>query len=91
MKHIQDNKMNINGECESLADNPCVGWCTTRQFGDDRCKGCGRLATEVNSWTSYTETEKKLINIRNSQDGFSIRQKVPKGWRPKPVLVKIAK
>ena len=37
----------LTGECESLSDNPCVGWCTTRQFGDDRCKGCGRLESTI--------------------------------------------
>ena len=39
--------MNVLGEVQSLEDNPCIGWCTTRQFGDDRCKGCGRYEIEV--------------------------------------------
>ena len=72
----------LNGECQSLADSPCVGWCTTRQFGDDRCKSCGRLESEIKQWSTYTPVEKKLINLRNAGDGFSIRQVVPTGWRP---------
>ena len=77
----------LKGESESLADNPCIGWCTTRQFGDDRCKGCGRLETEVRQWAIYTEVEKKLINIRNSSDGYCIRQLTPRGWRPTPIKI----
>ena len=75
----------LKGETESVADNPCIGWCTTRQFGDDRCKGCGRLEIEVSQWQQYTDLEKKLINIRNAGDGYTIRQCVPVGWRPTPV------
>ena len=74
----------LSGRPESLADNPCIGWCTTRQFGDDRCKGCGRLESEVYDWHCYTDVEKKLINIRNASDGYPIRQCVPKNWRPVP-------
>ena len=77
----------LNGECQTLADNPCIGWCTTRQFGDDRCKGCGRLESEVYDWPRYTDIEKKLINIRNAGDGYTIRQYVPIGWRPSIKLV----
>ena len=72
----------LNGECQSLSDSPCIGWCTSRQFGDDRCKGCGRLESEIQQWGEYTILEKKLINIRNAGDGYSIRQVVPIGWRP---------
>tara|TARA_R110002012_G_scaffold321724_1_gene550951 strand:+ start:679 stop:951 length:273 start_codon:yes stop_codon:yes gene_type:complete len=72
----------LNGECQSLSDSPCIGWCTSRQFGDDRCKGCGRLESEIKQWNEYTILEKKLINIRNAGDGYSIRQVVPTGWRP---------
>tara|TARA_R100000808_G_scaffold23123_1_gene50907 strand:- start:12570 stop:12833 length:264 start_codon:yes stop_codon:yes gene_type:complete len=75
----------LKGEPESLAGNPCIGWCTTRQFGDERCKGCGRLETEIRQWQKYTNIEKKLINIRNAGDGFTIRQCVPTGWRPTPI------
>jgi predicted Fe-S protein YdhL (DUF1289 family) len=72
----------LNGECQTLADNPCVGWCTTRQWGDERCKGCGRLESEISYWSQLTNVEKKLINIRNAGDGYNIRQCVPIGWRP---------
>ena len=33
----------LKGESESLAGNPCIGWCTTRQFGDERCKAVAGL------------------------------------------------
>jgi len=72
----------LKGECDSLSDNPCIGWCTTRQFGDDRCKGCGRLESEIQQWGEYTILEKKLINIRNAGEGYTIKQCVPTGWRP---------
>ena len=98
----------LTGECESLSDNPCVGWCTTRQFGDDRCKACYgnnmpfahrfegnnklmlRLENEIKQWGEYTILEKKLINIRNAGEGFTIKQCVPTGWRPniKPQVYK---
>ena len=79
------NLAKLMGRTESLSDSPCIGWCTTRQFGDDRCKGCGRLETEVGQWSIYTDLEKKLIKIRNAGDGYPIRQCVPVGWRPTPV------
>lgn len=75
----------LTGECDSLSDNPCIGWCTTRQFGDDRCKGCGRLESEIQQWNEYTSVEKKLINIRNAGDNYTIKQCVPVGWRPAPL------
>ena len=81
----------LSGRPESLASNPCIGWCTTRQFGDDRCKGCGRLESEVSEWHCYTDIEKKLINIRNAADGYPIRQCVPVGWRPTPKKIERVK
>ena len=38
----------------SLADSPCIGWCTVRQFGDKRCKGCGRYDFEADSTSGLT-------------------------------------
>ena len=64
----------LNGVCSSLADSPCIGNCTVTQWGDLRCKGCGRTASEVRDWDLLQNTEKKLINIRNAQEGFKIRQ-----------------
>ena len=43
------NLSSLTGECNSLADSPCIGWCTVRQFGDKRCKGCGRYDFEADS------------------------------------------
>ena len=63
----------LNGVCSSVADSPCVGTCSVTQWSDLRCRGCGRTATEVKDWQNLSETEKKLINIRNAQEGFKIR------------------
>ena len=40
---------------------------------------------EASDQVQYTNIEKKLINIRNAGDGFTIRQCVPTGWRPTPI------
>ena len=50
------------GCCASLADCPCIGVCSVTQWGDDRCRGCGRTATELKDWGKYSNIEKKLIN-----------------------------
>ena len=51
------------GRCVSVADSPCIGICSTTQFGDDRCKGCGRTQTEIRDWGTFSDTEKKIIKI----------------------------
>ena len=53
----------LRGECTSLADSPCIGWCTVRQFGDERCKGCGRTLEEIRDWAKYPSFQKKIINV----------------------------
>lgn len=65
---------NLNGVTSSLADSPCIGICSTTQWGDDRCSGCGRTYTEVRDWHTLPEVEKKLINIRNASENYNIRQ-----------------
>ena len=62
------------GCCASLADCPCVGVCSVTQWGDERCKGCGRTATELKEWGTYSKLEKKLINLRNAGENYNIRQ-----------------
>ena len=62
------------GRCTSVSDCPCVGICSCTQWGDDRCKGCGRTATEVRDWNTFSKTEKKIINLRNAAENYSIRQ-----------------
>tara|TARA_R110002012_G_scaffold272981_2_gene458785 strand:+ start:11900 stop:12325 length:426 start_codon:yes stop_codon:yes gene_type:complete len=57
----------------SLSGNPCLGVCST-STGDRRCSGCGRWQKEITNWSSYSEVERKLINIKNVSDGFTIRQ-----------------
>ena len=82
----------LRGESTSLADSPCIGWCTTRQFGEKICKGCGRYDFEVDStyWNSLPDWERKLINLRNAEDGFQIKQlmgsarPIPKATANKP-------
>lgn len=64
----------LNGIPCSLADSPCIGVCSTTQWGDDRCSGCGRTSTEVRDWHTLSQTEKKLINIRNAAEKYQIRQ-----------------
>jgi len=81
------NMAQLQGRTESLAGDPCIGWCTTRQFGDDRCKSCGRLEIEIRQWYRYSKLEKKLINIRNASDGYCIRQLTPRGWSPTPINI----
>jgi len=61
-------------ETTSLHDSPCIGVCTTTQFGTRTCKGCGRTAAEVREWGTYTEVQKKLIVIRCWED-YLPRQK----------------
>ena len=62
------------GCCASLADCPCIGVCSVTQWGDDRCRGCGRTATELKDWGKYSNIEKKLINLRNANEKYAIRQ-----------------
>ena len=61
------------GRCVSVADSPCVGICSVTQWGDDRCKGCGRTQTEIRDWGTFSETEKKIINLRNAAENYDIR------------------
>lgn len=61
------------GRCVSVADNPCIGICSTTQWGDDRCRGCGRTSTEVRDWSTFTDVEKKMINLRNASEHYAIR------------------
>lgn len=62
------------GRCTSIADCPCVGICSCTQWGDDRCRGCGRTATEVRDWNTFSKIEKKIINLRNASENYGIRQ-----------------
>ena len=78
----------LRGECTSLADSPCIGWCTVRQFGDDRCKGCGRQDFQCDStyWFKLPELVRKLINIQNAAAGYQIKQ-IKGNSRPIPKIV----
>ncbi len=62
------------GRCTSIADCPYVGICSCTQWGDDRCKGCGRTATEVRDWNTFSKIERKIINLRNASENYGIRQ-----------------
>ena len=78
----------LRGECTSLADSPCIGWCTVRQFGDKRCNGCGRHDYECDStyWNALPDWKKKLINLRNAGDGYQIKH-IKGNSRPIPRIV----
>lgn len=43
---------------------------------DEICKGCGRSVEEIRDWETYTDLDKKLINLKNVMRGYSIRQKI---------------
>ena len=64
----------LRGEPTSLEDSPCIGNCSVTQWGDARCKGCGRHDYEIRDWSKYSPVDKKLINLRNADDGYLIRQ-----------------
>ena len=61
----------------SMSNSPCVGKCSTSMAPfDEICKGCGRSVEEIRDWETYTELDKKLINLKNVMRGYSIRQKI---------------
>jgi predicted Fe-S protein YdhL (DUF1289 family) len=61
----------------SMSNSPCVGKCSTSMAPfDETCKGCGRSVEEIRDWETYTELDKKLINLKNVMRGYSIRQKI---------------
>tara|TARA_R100001510_G_C7594156_1_gene162887 strand:+ start:253 stop:534 length:282 start_codon:yes stop_codon:yes gene_type:complete len=62
------------GCCSSLADCPCIGVCSVTQWGDERCKGCGRTPIQIKDWGKYSKIEKKLINLQNAAENYNIRQ-----------------
>ena len=63
------------GKCTSIADSPCVGICSTSIIpDDDRCVGCGRTRTEVRDWVNFSKMERKIINLRNAEENYPIRQ-----------------
>jgi predicted Fe-S protein YdhL (DUF1289 family) len=61
----------------SMSNSPCVGKCSTSMAPfDEICKGCGRSVKEIRDWETYTDLDKKLINLKNVMRGYSIRQKI---------------
>ena len=75
--------MNLNGDVESLGDDPCTGWCTTRLWGDARCKGCGRYENEITGWSELPNVYRKLRVLDNTQDGYPSRHIKTQVWEPK--------
>ncbi len=65
--------MNLNGEVTSLADSPCTGNCTARQWGDLVCKGCGRTEEDIQNWSSYPEVRRKIRVLEISASGYPTR------------------
>lgn len=61
----------------SMSNSPCVGKCSTSMAPfDEICRGCGRSVEEIRDWETYTDLDKKLINLKNVMRGYSIRQKI---------------
>ena len=61
----------------SMSNSPCVGKCSTSMAPfDEICKGCGRSVEEIRDWETYTDLDKKLINLKNVMRGYNIRQKI---------------
>lgn len=61
----------------SLANSPCTGRCTTSMAPfDEICQGCGRNIEEIRDWESFSDFEKKAINVKNWLKGYNIRQKI---------------
>ena len=66
--------MNILCDVVSLSQNPCTGVCTTTYGLGEQCAGCGRTLEQIRDWNSYSDLEKKLINIDLAAN-YEIRQK----------------
>jgi len=61
----------------SLAISPCTGRCTTSMAPfDEKCQGCGRNIDQIRDWESFSDFEKKAINVKNWLKGYNIRQKL---------------
>ena len=61
----------------SLANSPCTGRCTTSMDPfDEKCQGCGRNIDQIRDWESFSDFEKKAINVKNWLKGYNIRQKL---------------
>ena len=67
----------------SLSGSPCSGNFCSTTLGDTRCKTCGRHEQEIIKWNQLSETERKIINIKNATEGFKIRQVISQEdrWR----------
>jgi len=61
----------------SLANSPCTGRCTTSMAPfDEKCQGCGRNIDQIRDWETFSDFEKKAINVKNWLKGYNIRQKI---------------
>jgi len=61
----------------SLANSPCTGRCTTSMAPfDEKCQGCGRNIDQIRDWETFSDFEKKAINVKNWLKGYNIRQKL---------------
>ena len=64
----------------SLSSTPCRGVCTST-LGDIRCRSCGRWQEDITQWNTYSDLQKKLINVHNAAEGYIIRQMEPQNER----------
>lgn len=71
------NIANLRGETTSLADYPCINachWPTSMENG--RCSVCGLYDYQHSPvfWKSLPKLERKMINLKNSEKGYKIKQ-----------------
>jgi len=45
---------------KAIMKSPCIRMCTLND--DEVCLGCGRLLTEITSWTGYSEQQRKNVS-----------------------------
>lgn len=55
--------MDVSGK-RDLTDSPCVGVCSATALGDAVCRGCHRTFDEVRLWNTFTDDQKREINLR---------------------------
>lgn len=54
-------------------NTPCVGICST-VYGDDICRGCKRIYTEIIAWNTYSEDDKQNVFNRLASHIVQIMQ-----------------
>ena len=55
--------------------NPCVGYCSATNLGDETCVGCYRSFQDVIDWNKYSEHQKVEAMIRAHHNYKAIKEK----------------